>query len=112
MSNELVIVIVEIDVIETDPTWVTFDGREIPLSQLSHQHLSNILYFFDIFHGDEPVLIREELEKRFGGLQLPYYPMITFRNEIQGLVYRGYTTGGLNADIVVDGRWIGRVKYE
>jgi len=43
---------------------------------------------------------------------LPYHPLISFPQEIDSLVNSGYTSGQPNADIVVDGKWIGKIKYE
>lgn len=93
--------------------WTTWYGDNIQVSELSHQHLSNILYYFDlVLDMGDVTPIRTELEKRFGGKQLPYHPMISFRYEIDTLVRKGYTTGKANADIVVNGKWIGKIKYE
>jgi len=93
--------------------WTTFYGKSIKVSELSHQHLSNILYYFDLvldMGNLQP--IRKELNKRFGGIQLPYHPMISFINEIKELVRKGYTTGEPNADIIVKTKWIGKIKYD
>jgi hypothetical protein len=82
------------------------------ISHLSHQHLSNILHHSKLVLGvSEPLEIRKELETRFGGIQLPYHPMISFVDEILHLQANGYTTGKPNAQIVVDGKWIGEIKY-
>jgi len=92
--------------------WTTAYGQAFKFENLSHSHLSNILYYFDLIVdvGDvEP--IRKELNRRFGGVQLPYYPLISFKSEIDELIKKGYTTGNPNADIVVNGKWIGQIKY-
>jgi hypothetical protein len=60
---------------------------------------------------NEPPHIQLELIKRFGNILLPYHPMICFKQEIDELVRLGYTSGELNADIVVEGKWIGKVNY-
>ena len=96
-----------------ESTWTTFYGRTMLLSELSHGHLSNILYYFKlVLEMGEVKPVRDELEKRFGGIQLPYHPMISFRPEIDELVKKGYTTGENNGDIIVNGNWVGKIKYE
>lgn len=91
--------------------WTTWYGSKINLSEMSHQHLSNILHYFKLLLGLDVPEIRQELGVRFGGIQLPYHPMISFRQEINALVSKGYTTGENNADIIVDGKWIGKIIY-
>jgi hypothetical protein len=62
--------------------------------------------------GSKPSgFIQHELEKRFGGIVLPYHPLVSFREEINFLVSKGYTTGENDADIIVDGKWVGKIKY-
>jgi len=96
-----------------DSTWGTWYGQRIKVSELTHQHLSNILYYFDlVLEMGNVQPIRSELNRRFGGLQLPYHPMISFRAEIDELVKKGYTSGDPNASIVVNGLWIGKIRYE
>ena len=93
--------------------WGTFYGKTIKISELSHQHLSNILYYFDlVLDIGDLYPIRKELNNRFGGIQLPYQPMISFVQEIKELVRKGYTTGEPNSDIIVNINWIGSIKYE
>ena len=96
-----------------ETTWTTWYGTKTKVSELTHQHLSNILHYFNLVldMGDVNPM-RIELEKRFGGIQLPYHPMISFRQEINALVGKGYTSGENNADIIVNGKWIGKIKYE
>lgn len=92
--------------------WGTFYGRSIPISQISHQHLSNILWYYELVCETKPSShIQLELDYRFGGIRLPYYPLISFSQEIDALVDSGYTTGELNADIIVEGNWIGKINY-
>ena len=92
--------------------WRTFYGGVMEISKLSHQHLSNITYYYNIvLEINEPAEIRKEIWSRFGGIQLPYHPMISFVQEINELKRKGYSTGEPNADIVVGGKWIGEIKY-
>jgi hypothetical protein len=93
--------------------WGTFYGGRIPLSKISHQHLSNILWYYELVVDSIKVTphIQVELEKRFGGIRLPYNPLLSFPEEIKALVEKGYTTGELNADIIVNGKWVGKINY-
>lgn len=99
---------------EKKPTmWGTHYGTTMEISKLSHQHLSNIWYYFHIvLETKPPMVIIEELANRFGCVRLPYHPLISFRYEIDALVSKGYTTGEPNADIIDKGFWIGKIKYE
>ncbi len=92
--------------------WTTFYGRTIKVVELSHQHLSNILWYFDLVLEMGDVLpIRTELEKRFGGIQLPYHPNLAHKSEIDILVIKGYTKNELEAPIIIKGKWVGSLKY-
>lgn len=97
----------------TKKVWGTAYGLLINIDNLSHQHLSNITYFNKLVIGCEvPEVIIKEINDRFGGIILPYHPLISFSFEIKKLVDKGYTNGEINSDIIVDGVWIGKIKYE
>ncbi len=97
---------------DTPTHWGTFYGDVMELSKMSHQHLSNITYYNKLVARIPiPECINQELAVRFGGIILPYAPLISFRIEIETLVRRGYTTGLPDADVIVDGVWVGRIKY-
>lgn len=93
--------------------WGTFYGDRIPLSKISHQHLSNILWYYELVVDGIKVTphIQAELENRFGGIRLPYSPLLSFPEEIKALVEKGYTTGEPNADVIVNGKWVGKINY-
>lgn len=92
--------------------WTTFYGREFKLHELSHQHLSNILWYYDIVMAEEaPTYIKIELITRFGGMRLPYRPMLSFTQEIDFLLDKGYIDGSHDSNVVVNGRWIGALSY-
>lgn len=98
---------------EKEFEWGTFYGTKMRVSEISHQHLSNILWYYKLVVKSKPTQhIQSELEKRFGGILLPYSPLLSFPEEIQALVNQGYTTGHPNADIKVNGEWVGKIKYE
>lgn len=93
--------------------WKTFYGKTMKISEMSHQHLSNIIHYYALVANmcPEPFEIQMEINERFGGILLPYQPLISFTSEIDYLVSKGYTTGEPNADIIVNGKWIGIIKY-
>lgn len=98
--------------LQEDKTWETFYGAKIGIEQLSHQHLSNILWYWEIIIKEPaPKQIRDELVKRFGNIRLPYHPLISFVNEINILFENGYITDKLNSDIIVSGLWVGKLVY-
>jgi hypothetical protein len=97
---------------KVEKTWTTWHGQTMKVENLSHQHLSNIMHYFNLvleMGCVEP--IAKEINRRFGGIRLPYHPMISFKYEIAELVKKGYTSGEPNADIIVDSKWIGQIKY-
>jgi hypothetical protein len=93
-------------------TWTTFYGQQIGIDKLSHQHLSNAIHYYNyVLNCKVSPLITIEIENRFGGIILPYKPMISFVEEIKALMLKGYTDGQLNSDIIVDGKWVGKIEY-
>jgi hypothetical protein len=101
------------ELLDERQNWHTFYGRQIPLEQLSHQHLSNIIWYWEIiFKSRINQAVYDQIEKRFGGQKLPYRPLISFTNEIDTLFAMGYITSKLNSDIIVDGKWIGKIAYD
>lgn len=97
---------------DSNTFWVTHYNTKIRVGNLSHQHLSNILHYFNLvldMGNLQPILT--EVNKRFDGVRLPYKPLISFRGEIDELVRKGYTTGEINADIIVDNQVIGKIEY-
>ncbi len=92
--------------------WTTFYGQKIPVTSLSHQHLSNILWWHEkVVKVEIPEEIYYELSKRFGGIKLPYHPMISFTQELNLLLERGYITNKFDSNIVIDGKWVGKIIY-
>lgn len=66
---------------EEELIWTTFDGRKIKLSEIEHQHLSNILWFNEVFNlrnrynNQVHFELGLELERRFKGVRLPWKPL-------------------------------------
>ncbi len=93
-------------------TWITWYGLQLSLSEVSHQHLSNILWYYEIVMDTFPPLeAKIELNARFGDIRLPYRPMSSFIQEIDYLFHHGYITNKISSDVVVAGRWVGRLEY-
>ena len=55
--------------------------------------------------------IQHELFTRFGGIVLPYHPMVSFTQEINMLEKAGYITNRHDSDIIFQGKWIGKILY-
>ena len=64
--------------------WRTFYGRQMKISEISHQHLSNIIHYYALVATmcNDPWEIQVEINQRFGGILLPYHPLISFTSEI------------------------------
>ena len=95
--------------------WTTAYGRSLALGEMSHGHLSNVLWFFDIFYGSKKrphPAIQMELNKRFSGIRLPYMPLIVFKKEIEELVSLGITNGKVGDEIILHGNRIGYISDE
>lgn len=103
---------------------VTFYGKEIKYKDLTHQHLSNIIWFNRINNGRftlstieesmrDSIDEHKEIDERFGSIILPYKPLISFPAEIDALKDNGYLQpiDEHNSDIFIEGRWIGKVIY-
>lgn len=91
---------------------MTFYGRMYEYSEMSHQHLSNVLWFGELFGWYSDEHAQAEINERFGGIKLPYSPMISFKQEIDLLVQHNYVTNTIDSDIIVNGKWIGRLSYK
>jgi len=48
--------------------WRTADGRDIELNEITHQHASNIIWFYDIFLKTDHKLIRQLINDKFNGV--------------------------------------------
>ena len=64
--------------------WRTADGRDIELNALTHQHASNIIWFYDIFFKTDHKVIRKVINDKFNGVVLDFKPL-PIPNEIRDL---------------------------
>jgi hypothetical protein len=93
--------------------WTTALGKRRKFDKIGHQHLSNILWFKEVFNkatysndGTYRELLKE-LDYRFGGKRKPWKPL-PIPTEIDGLIQLGLI---VNEDIVFKGRKIGSIKH-
>ena len=76
--------------IHEEPTWVTGTGKRIPLSEIDHQHLSNILWYYKLLVGCEPhKRIMQLYREKFACIQLSFKPL-PIPHELYDLHKKGY----------------------
>ena len=95
--------------------WKTFDGKNVNLSTIDHQHLSNCFWYAKIIKGsteDDLHHISAELTRRFNSELLPYRPNIAFEAEISELIKIGCiqcTENSAFRTIVYKGKIVGEI---
>ena len=77
--------------------WRTADGRDISLDEMTHQHASNIIWFYDIFYKLNHKVIRQLINEKFNGVVLGFKPL-PITDELRNLYKMGMITS--NGDIV------------
>jgi len=93
--------------------WTTSLGRRKRFDRIGHQHLSNILWFREVFNGsnsNNDSVYRQlwlELHNRYDGKRKFWKPL-PIPNEIEHLRQMGLIHG---EDIVFKGRKIGNIKH-
>jgi hypothetical protein len=82
-----------------EKVWTNALGIKTKLSEMSQEHLSNIIWFNQIFHNDrrstQHAIIIAELESRYGGILLPWKPL-PIPNEIDWIRELGLITSDGN----------------
>lgn len=94
-------------------TWTRLDGVQIPFNKLSHEHISNILWYKEIilnsdrYNDNAYFLLSVELHKRFNGVRLPYKPIYDFEieflnknrmvDDMGNIYYKGDIIGSINS---------------
>lgn len=93
--------------------WTSALGRRKRFDKIGHQHLSNILWFKEVFNkatysndGAYRELLKE-LDYRFGGKRKPWKPL-PIPTEIETLRSMGLI---INNDIIFQGKKIGSIKH-
>lgn len=94
--------------------WTTWDGVRKKISEIDHQHLSNIIHFMryvsPAYVTSTKLAITMELHKRFNGNLLPYRPIGTYKPEIDYLTQKGYLVKNdlhNQYDIIIFGEKVG-----
>jgi hypothetical protein len=93
--------------------WTTALGKRKRFNRIGHQHLSNILWFKEVFNGATTINDRAygelllELRVRYNGKRKPWKPL-PIPNEIDWLVQMGLI---INDDIIFKGTKIGSIKH-
>ena len=93
--------------------WTTALGKRRKFDKIGHQHLSNILWFKEVFNkanSDNDRAYRElwlELHNRYAGKRLLWKPL-PIPTEIETLKAMGLI---INNDIVFQGKKIGSIKH-
>lgn len=90
--------------------WITYDNRTVLMEEMSHQHMSNIWYYINyILPQYYPQSVRDDIQtwlnKRFGGVILPYHPHPNFDFERAYLRKLGFLQP--NGDIIIKGERVG-----
>lgn len=71
--------------------WGSLDGKRTDISEMDHQHLSNIYWYARVILNSETHPdITTEITKRFNGKVLEYRPKMEFQFEIDQLDSSGY----------------------
>lgn len=115
MSREEIDAAFGINSQKKEMTWTTYEGVIKKISELDHQHLSNILYFIKYVNPNYSSYIvtnlLKELYKRFDGYQLPYRPKFDW--EAEHLRKQGWlisTNLQNHYNIIIFGEKIGEYK--
>ena len=82
--------------------WKTADGRVISLDEMTHQHASNIIWFYDIFLKVDHKIIRQLINEKFNGVVLGFKPL-PITDELRDLYKMGLITS--NGDIIKKISW-------
>ncbi len=94
--------------------WYAFDNRFISFNEVDHQHISNAIWFNEVFNNrtilndNFMAQVDEVLSKRFHGVRLPWKPL-PIPTEIETLIKMGLINA--NGDIVFRGEVIGTINH-
>lgn len=105
------------DVVRTiEFEWHTFEGVVKKISQIDHQHLSNIIYFMKYVGGygeDVKSRMQDQLDTKFQSNLLPWRPLRRFEGEMNFLKSQGWLKEEKDKTlIIINGELIGQVAEE
>lgn len=102
-----------------EPIWTTFDGVTKKVSEIDHQHLSNIIHFMRFVNPNYPKHIKEmfkdEIDRRFDGTLLYWRPLRRFAGEMKylqrmGWLHKNENKHGKPTDVIINNQWVGEVN--
>ena len=94
--------------------WYTFDNRFVSFDKVSHQHISNAIWFNEVFNNrtksNDKFMAQVDwtLTRRFNGLRLEWKPL-PIPKEIETLRKMGLIDS--NGDIIFKGSKIGTINH-
>ena len=94
--------------------WYTFDNRFVTFDEVTHQHISNAIWFNEVFNNrtkfNDKFMEQVDwvLTKRFNGVRLPWKPL-PIPNEIETLREMGLINS--DGDIIFKGEVIGTINH-
>jgi hypothetical protein len=95
--------------------WKDALGKKQTLGRMSHQHLSNIYWFFKVFNSDDPLskkslkMVEDVLEYRFG--KIKSWKPLPIPGEINLIKSCKYCNIYTDGTIVLYGKPIGSLKH-
>lgn len=94
--------------------WTNANGQRKRFNKIGHQHLSNILWYLEVFWGETPLnshtyrQLYSEIINRYNGKMLPWKPL-PITGEIDTLYKRGAIDD--NGNIIFNSKKIGSIKH-
>lgn len=86
--------------------WTTWNNRVVTESTITHQHLSNIFWYFKVIQNPLSPSTQNKLkcilDTQFKSILLPYKPEITFIEEIEYLFLNNFLRVNTNDYSVYD----------
>lgn len=97
--------------------WMTFEGQIHKLSEIDHQHLTNIYYWTHYLHPEwyadtVKYRIKITIDQRFDGELLDYKPLRRFKDEMKLLELRGWLCEDdeyFRTNVIINGKMVGYV---
>ena len=90
---------------------ITFDGKQINVTQMKHSHVSNSYWYSKIIKDDQFDLWERVIREKFDGVVLPYQPHPNFESEFTFLLDNGYLIStSYGYDVVFENEKIGEIR--
>lgn len=94
--------------------WTAYNGKRKNFKKIGHQHLSNILWFMEVFNGltwrncHTMRQLQDEISDRYQGVKKPWKPL-PIPQEVECLYKMGLIDSQKN--IVFKGQIIGSIRH-